>query len=128
MKKIFAVLCTAFLICACTDDKAQKAAEGFLASYLMMDYDNAVTYCDDAVAKAVTRSSESWQALDTTLLKSIKEAASGTRFEITSVDDESVKDKAFVSYLLYPMGSERGQEMKMTLTRTGGKWLVSGLE
>ena len=94
MKKIFAVLCTAFLICACTDDKAQKAAEGFLASYLMMDYDNAVTYCDDAVAKAVTRSSESWQALDTTLLKSIKEAASGTRFEITSVDDESVKDKA----------------------------------
>ena len=128
MKKILAVLCVAFLLCACTDDKAQKAAEGFLTSYLMMDYDNAVTYCDDAVAKAIVKSSENWQALDTTLLKSIKEAASSTRFEITSVDNESVKDKAFVNYLLYPMGSDRGQEMKMTLTKTGGKWLVSGLE
>jgi hypothetical protein len=128
MKKLFAVLCAAMLLCSCTDDKAQKAAEGFLSSYLTLDYENAVTFCDDAVAATVRAASENWQALDTTLLKSIKEAAAETRYEITSVDMESEKGKAFVKYLLYPMGSEQGSEMNMTLTKDGGKWLVSGLE
>lgn len=128
MKKIFAVLCVAMLLCACTDDKAQQAAEGFLASYLMLDYENALTYCNDAVAATVRTASENWQALDTTLLNSVKEAAAGTRFEIVSVDTETEKGKASVKYLLYPMGSEQGSEMNMSLTKEGGKWLVSGLE
>lgn len=70
---------------------------------------------------------EDWQSLDTTLLARIKDAAAATRFEITSVDDESEKGRAYVKYLLYPMGSEIGQEMNMTLTKEGGKWLVSAL-
>ena len=128
MKKIFTVLCAALLLCSCTDDKARKTAEDFLSSYLMLDYENAVSYCDDSVAATVRVASENWQALDTTLLNSIKAAAAGTRFEISSVDLESEKGKAFVKYLLYPMGSEQGSEMHMTLTKDGGKWLVSGLE
>lgn len=128
MKKIFAALCVAILICSCTDDKAQQTAEGFLASYLMLDYENALTYCNDAVAATVRAASDNWQALDTTLLNSVKEAAAGTRFEIVSVDTETEKGKASVKYLLYPMGSEQGSEMNMSLTKEGGKWLVSGLE
>ena len=128
MKKIFAVLCLVILAVSCTDDKAQQTAEGFLQSYLTQDYENALTYCNDAVAAAVRAASDNWQALDTTLLKSIKEASAGTRFEILSVDTESEKGKASVKYLLYPMGSEQGSEMSMSLTKDGGKWLVSGLE
>ena len=128
MKKIFAALCVAILICSCTDDKAQQTAEGFLTSYLVLDYENALTYCNDAVAATVRAASDNWQALDTTLLKSMKEAATSTRFEILSVDTESEKGKASVKYLLYPMGSEQGSEMNMSLTKEGGKWLVSGLE
>ncbi len=128
MKKIFAALCLAMLLCACTDDKAQQTAEGFLNSYLMLDYENALTYCNDAVAATVRAASDNWQALDTTLLNSVKEAAAGTRFEIVSVDTETEKGKASVKYLLYPMGSEQGSEMNMSLTKEGGKWLVSGLE
>lgn len=127
MKKLFAVLCVAILFCSCTDDKAQKTAEAFLTSYLMMDYENAVTYCDSTVAAALRTASDNWQALDTTLLKSVKEAAAGTAYAIQSVDMETEKDKAFVKYLLYPMGTEQGQEMNMTLEKRGGKWLVSGL-
>jgi len=128
MKKIFAALCVTLLVCACTDDKAQQTAEGFLESYLMLDYENAVTYCNDAVAAAVRAASDNWQALDSTLLNSVKEAAAGTRFEILSVDTESEKGKASVKYLLYPMGSDQGSEMSMSLTKEGGKWFVSGLE
>lgn len=128
MKKIFAVLCAVMLICSCTDDKAQKTAESFLTSYLMMDYDSAVAYCDSTVAASLRLASDNWQALDTTLLKSIKDAAGSTTFSITEVDTESQKDKAFVNYLLFPLGGEQGLEMKMTLEKRGGKWLVSGLE
>jgi hypothetical protein len=128
MKKIFAVLCAALLLCCCTDDKAQKTAEGFLTSYLMMDYDNAVAYCDSNVTASLRLASDNWQALDTTLLKSIREAAGSTTFSITEVDTESQKDKAFVKYMLFPLGGEQGLEMKMTLEKRGGKWLVCGLE
>lgn len=127
MKKISVILCAALLLCACTDDKAGKAAEGFLTSYLTMDYDAAAAYCDSSVSANLRIATEDWQSLDTTLLARIKDAAAATRFEITSVDDESEKGRAYVKYLLYPMGSEVGQEMNMTLTKEGGKWLVSAL-
>lgn len=127
MKKISVILCAALLLCACTDDKAGKAAEGFLTSYLAMDYDGAAAFCDSSVAAGLRIATDDWQSLDTTLLARIKDAAAATRFEITSVDDETEKGRAYVKYLLYPMGSERGQEMNMTLTREGGKWLVSAL-
>ncbi|MBR5735453.1 MAG: hypothetical protein IKX60_01465 [Bacteroidales bacterium] len=128
MKKAFIVLCAAILVCSCTDDKAEQAAEGFLSSYFQMDYDSAVAYCDSTVARNLRIASDNWQALDTTLLGMIKEAAANTRYEITSVDKESEKDKAFVKYLLYPMDSDKGQEMSMTLVKKGGKWLISSLE
>ena len=128
MKKLLVVLCLAVMFCACTDDKAQKTAESFLTSYLMMDYESAVAYCDSTVASALRTASDNWQALDTTLLKSIKEAAASTTYAIQSVDLETEKDKAFVKYLLYPMGVEQGQEMNMTLTKNGGKWVITGLE
>lgn len=127
MKKILFVLCAAALLCSCTDDKAQKTAEGFLTGYLAMDYDTAVTFCDEAMAANLLKATEGWQALDTLLLARMKDAASKTRFEIASVDDETEKGTAHVRYLLYPMGSEHGHEMNMTLKKDGGKWLVSAL-
>jgi len=127
MKKIIVVLFAAVLLCSCKDNKAEVTAEGFLTSYLAMDYEGAAVYCDSLVANHLRRSTNGWQALDTTLRAKIKEAASTTRFEITSVDDETEKGKAHIKYLLYPMGNEKGHEMNMTLTKENGKWLVSGL-
>ena len=127
MKKIIVVLCAAVLLCSCKDNKAEVAAEGFLTSYLAMDYESAAAYCDSMVANHLLRATDGWQALDTTLLAKIKDAAASTRFEITSVDDDTEKGKAKVKYLLYPMGSKKGHEMNMTLTKENGKWLVSSL-
>jgi len=120
-------MCAAALFCSCTGNKAGKAAESFLTNYLSMDYDGAAALCDSTVAANLRVASENWQALDTTLLVKIQDAAAATRYEITSVDDETEKGKAYVKYLLFPMGSERGQEMSMTLTKEKGKWLVSSL-
>ena len=127
MKKIIVVLCVAVLLCSCKDNKAEVAAEGFLTSYLAMDYEGASAYCDSLVSNHLRRTTDGWQALDTTLLAKIKDAAAATRFEITSIDDETEKDKAHVQYLLYPVGSEKGHVMNMTLIKRNGKWLVSSL-
>ena len=127
MKKILLVLCAAVLLCSCTDNKAQQAAEGFLTSYLTMDYDGIAAFCDSDVAAKLSDATENLQALDTALLAKMKEASAKTRFEIISVDDETEKGKAFVKYMLYPMGSDQGQEMNLTLTKEDGKWLVSAL-
>lgn len=127
MKKLLFLLCAAALICSCTDNKAQQTAEGFLTSYLNMDYEGLAAYCDSDVAQAMNAATEGWQELDSTLLAKMKEASSSTRFEITSVDQETEKGKAYITYMLYPMGSEQGRQMSLILTKDGGKWLVSGL-
>lgn len=115
------------LICACTGNKAEQAAEGFLKSYLSMDYDAAVGYCSDNVGSSLRAASDNLQSLDTALVAKIKDAAAGTSYKIVSIDNETEKDKAYVTYQLFPMGSEQGQDMTMTLTKEGGKWLVSAL-
>lgn len=127
MKKLLFLLCAAALICSCTDNKAQQTAEGFLTSYLNMDYEGIAEYCDSNVAEALSVATQDWEALDSALLARMKEASSSTRFEITSVDRETEKGKAYIKYMLYPMGSEQGRQMSLILTKDGGKWLVSGL-
>ncbi|MBO4657009.1 MAG: hypothetical protein J5639_04475 [Bacteroidales bacterium] len=131
MKKILFVLCAAALLCSCApkgSGKAQQAAESFLTGYLSMDMEGIDAYCDSLVLSNLNRATEGWQNLDTALLAKMKEAAAKTRFEIVSVeDDETEKGKAHVKYMLYPMGNDHGQEMSLTLTKEGGKWLVSSL-
>jgi len=127
MKKIFFFLCAASLLCSCAGNKAEQTAESFLTNYLNMDYDAAAAYCDSTVAFSLRIASEGWQELDSALLVKIREASSSTRYEIVEVDDQSVKNEAHVSYLLYPMNSENGVEMSMTLVKEKGRWLVRSL-
>lgn len=131
MKKILIVLCAAVLVCSCTNrnssSKAQQTAEQFLTSYLSMNYEGIEAYCDSLMLSVLDRSTRSLERLDTALQAKMKDAAAQTRFEVTSVDEETEKGKARVTYMLYPMGSEKGHEMHLTLSKEGNKWIVSSL-
>jgi hypothetical protein len=130
MKKILIVLCAAALVCSCTNrnsSKAQETAENFLTSYLTMNYEGIEAYCDSLMLSVLDRSTRSLERLDTALQAKMKDAAAQTRFEVTSVDEETEKGKARVTYMLYPMGSEKGHEMHLTLSKEGNKWIVSSL-
>ncbi|MBR5671450.1 MAG: hypothetical protein IKX11_06290 [Bacteroidales bacterium] len=130
MKKILIVLCAAALVCSCTNrnsSKAQQTAENFLTSYLTMNYEGIEAYCDSLMLSVLDRSTRSLERLDTALQAKMKDAAAQTRFEVTSVDEETEKGKAHVTYMLYPVGSEKGQEMSLTLAKQGNKWVVTNL-
>ena len=128
MKKILSIIFAAALLAGCTGNKAEDAAEAFISNYLKMDYDKAASYCDENVASNLLQAGEGVNSLDSVMLAKVRDAAANTTFEIVAVDTKSDKDKAFVQYKIFPVYRQEGQQMQMTLTRQGGKWLVSALE
>ncbi len=128
--RICAAVCCLLSLCAChrTENRIGKVAEMFLNGYYAGDYASAAALCTPRLAALVGRGSEHLDQIPEETAVKMKEALSGTSFQIVSVTIDEDAAFARVCYELMAPGLERPVPKTLRLQLEGRTALVDGIE
>ena len=123
------VLCLlALAACQSPESRVRTVAETFLNAYYTADYAAAADCCTPAFAELVARGADETDAVPEETAQKIKEALSGTSFEIISVELDEDAASALVRYELGVPGLESPVPKSLKLQLEGRTALVDGIE
>ena len=131
MKKsliLLACCLLAFGACQRPEKRVQAVAETFLHAYYTGNYAAAAAQCTPRLAALVSLGAESESTVPDDVAAKIKEALSGTSFEIVSVEMDEAAASARVRYDLTVPDVEGPVPMTLVLQLEGGTARVDRIE
>lgn len=114
--------------CQSPQKRVRSTAEQFLKAYYSGEYREAAGLCTPAYAKKVARIAEVQGAVPEAIAEKMKEAVSGTSFNIVSVEVDKEAARAVVHYEIAVPMLEAPVPKQLLLQLEGRTAAVDGIE
>lgn len=124
------LVCCLFGLNACQSPqkRVRSTAEQFLKAYYSGEYRDAAGFCTPAYAAKITRIADVQGAVPDAIAEKMKEAVSGTSFNIVSVEVDKEAARAVVHYELAVPMLEAPVPRQLLLQLEGRTAAVDGIE